>query len=182
MIFRLFLWLSCISPLRTPLSQQSCQIKITSLKIQSTLPLQTARASLLAIHVFRCTLYHGGDAFGAWGSPTWQFHQNLMYSFIVTSKLCLFADNRGCLPGAGRTGKQTGTCRSVSYRTSGGPAPAGHVTPAGSPVEQEPVEYTTSLPRFSTVFLRPPLSLFVYRDVCMCFCVQSCDKHRMCSA
>lgn len=28
------------------------------------------------------------------GSPTWQFHQNLMYSFIVTSKLCLFADNR----------------------------------------------------------------------------------------
>lgn len=51
----------------TPLSQQSCQIKITSLKIQSTLPLQTARASLLAIHVFRCTLYHGGDALEARG-------------------------------------------------------------------------------------------------------------------
>lgn len=23
-----------------------------------------------------------------------QFHQNVMYAFIVTSKLCLFADNR----------------------------------------------------------------------------------------
>lgn len=50
-------------------AKQSCQIKITSLKIQSTSPLQTARASLLAIHVFRCTPYHGGDAFWACREP-----------------------------------------------------------------------------------------------------------------
>lgn len=46
-------------------------------------------------------MYHGGDAFGAWGSPTWQFHQNLMYSFVVASKLCLFADNRNVYQGPG---------------------------------------------------------------------------------
>lgn len=93
MIFCLFLLPSRLRQHHLPLSQHSCQIKITSLKIQSTSLPQTARASLLAIHVFRCTLYHGGGAFGTRGSPTWLFHQNLMNSFMVTSKLCLFADN-----------------------------------------------------------------------------------------
>lgn len=87
--------------LSSPLSHQSCQIKITSLKIQSTFPLQTARACLLSIHVFRCTLYHGGDAYWAPGSPTCSFYQKLMYSFIGTSKLCLFADKRDVYQGPG---------------------------------------------------------------------------------
>ncbi len=32
-------------------------------------PYKQRGPSLLAIHVFRCTLYHGGDAFGARGEP-----------------------------------------------------------------------------------------------------------------
>ena len=88
------------------------------------------------------------------GSPTWQFHQNLMYSFIVTSKLCLFADNRDVYQGPGRTG----TCRSVSYRASRGPAPAGRVTPARSPAG------TRAWRRVPGIFPTPPSRfLFPFR-------------------
>ena len=101
-------------PPRTLVSQQSCQIKITSFKNSVNITPYKQRGPLLVgyscIQVYivswwRCIRRAGG-------SPTWQFHQNLMYSFIVTSKLCLFADNRDVYQGPGRTG----TCRSVSYR------------------------------------------------------------------
>lgn len=139
---------------------------------------------MLAIHVFRCTLYHGGDAFGARGSPTWQFHQNLMYSFIVTSKLCLFADNWDVYQGpGGRESRQANADRFLIIQVVA-PAPAGHVTPARSPVEHEPAEYDKVSVISLTLFL-PPLSLSAYLDVCLYFfflCVQCCDKHHMCSA
>lgn len=77
-----------------------------------------------------------------------------MYSFIVTSKLCLFADNRDVYQGPGRTG----TCRSVSYRASRGPAPAGLVTPARSPAG------TRAWRRVPGIFPMPPSRfLFPFR-------------------
>lgn len=164
MIFLLFLWLSRISttpprPPRTPVSQQSCQIKITSFKNSVNITPYKQRGPLLVgyscIQVYivswwRCIRHAGRGG----GSPTRQFHQNLMYSFIVTSKLCLFADNRDVYQGPGRTG----TCRSVSYRASRGPAPAGLVTPARSPAG------TRAWRRVPAIFPMPPSRfLFPFR-------------------
>lgn len=99
MIFCLFLWLSRISPLWTPLSQQSCQIKITSLKIQSTLLPTNSEGLLVGYSCIQVYIVSWSRCIRR--SPTWQFHQNLMYSFTVTSKLCLFVDNRDVYQGPG---------------------------------------------------------------------------------
>lgn len=58
----------------------------------------TRQHSLLAIHVFRCTLYHGGDASG--GAHRGNSIKNLMHSLAVAGKL-LFADNRDVYRGRG---------------------------------------------------------------------------------
>lgn len=103
------------------------------------------------------------------GSLTWCFHQNLMYSFIVTGKLCLFADNRDVYQKPGWTGKQAGTCRSVSYRTSAGLAPAGRVTPARSPVEHDTVPLT-----FSVIFVMLTYNSTRFLPILMCACIYVC--------
>lgn len=116
------------------------------------------------------------------GSLTWWFHQNLMYSFIVTGKLCLFADNWDVYQKPGWTGKQAGTCRSVSYRTSAGLAPAGRVTPARSPVEHDtvPLTFFFFFCHLCDAYLQFH-SLSPYLDMCLYLCVPYCDKHHMCS-
>lgn len=107
------------------------------------------------------------------GSLTWWFHQNLMYSFIVTGKLCLFADNWDVYQKPGWTGKQAGTCRSVSYRTSAGLAPAGRVTPARSPVEHDTVPLT-----FFFLFLS---SLWCLLTIPLAFSLSWCVLVFMCA-
>lgn len=85
-----------LPPLWTPLRQQSCQIKITALKIQSTLPPTNSKGLLVG---YSCIQVYIVSWWRCFRSPTWQFHQNVMYSFIVTSKLYLFADNRDVYQG-----------------------------------------------------------------------------------
>lgn len=106
------------------------------------------------------------------GSLTWWFHQNLMYSFIVTGKLCLFADNWDVYQKPGWTGKQAGTCRSVSYRTSAGLAPAGRVTPARSPVEHDTVPLTFF--SFSVIFVMLTYNSTRFLPILMCACIYVC--------
>lgn len=97
-----------------------------------------------------------------------------MYSSIVTSKLCLFADNCNVYQGWVDSRGWTGTCRSVSYPTSGGPAPAGRVTAAESPVQQEPEVYVYA-PAFSilsTVQCFPTTALPACLSGCLLLCAE----------
>lgn len=58
------------------------------------------------------------------------FHQNLMYSFIVASELCLFADNWDVYQGqSGQGGRQAHADRFLIGQALA-PAPAGRVTPS----------------------------------------------------
>ena len=116
------------------------------------------------------------------GSPTWQFHHNLMYSFIVTSKLCLFADKQDVYQRPGSR-EADGHMQIRFLSDKWGPAPAVHVTPRSSG-DTCLHGCDKVLPVFHLLShaVMPPHSLSVYLDVCLYFCVQCCDKHHMCSA